>query len=244
MEYTEKMYLVPQRQLDKIKSDSRPLPLRQRVENTLDSSMRTLLDRTDLHPNAKVKEYTAILQRFLTLAKLGDSETNTLTLSLPPEPHTTTNESVEQKDVLSTNVMASEVVNNLPPRSKKNANYILNKMQGMWDENTGAFIYEGKPLAGTHIYDLVKVATGNHYVGSRQTPTGWHEFMTTVSQLNIPMSFFPNKKLQGELRTMKSPYTTPRGTDTMTPRSSRPTPHTPHSHRSKYRMDRTDWDEF
>lgn len=40
MKYAEKMYLVPQRQLDRLKNDCAPIPLRQTVENDLDLSIK------------------------------------------------------------------------------------------------------------------------------------------------------------------------------------------------------------
>lgn len=256
MEYTEKMYLVPQRQLDMMKNDARPIPLRQRVENELDGSLRKVMDRSDLHPNEKVKEYTALLQRFLTMVRMGDSDTTTLSLRLPsPDPSamtrsgppTSDNTNFDQSEgILTSNVMASEILHNLPPRSKKNASYILDKMNGLWDENTGSFIYDGKPLRGSHIYDLLKVATGNQYIGSRQTPTGWREFITTASQLNLPVSVFPNKKLQSEIKTLKSPVDTPHGSDANTPRTHHS--HTPrrqhHSHTPRTIMARPEWTEY
>ena len=62
------------------------LPLRQAVENELDTSINNVLSRTDLDQHEKAKLYTGLLQRYLTLVKQGALETNTLTLSLPQPP--------------------------------------------------------------------------------------------------------------------------------------------------------------
>ena len=72
MEYAEKMYLVPQKQLDRLKNNTNNIPLRQSVEDDLCVAMKAILDRTDLAPHEKVKHYTALLQRYLAMVKQGD----------------------------------------------------------------------------------------------------------------------------------------------------------------------------
>ena len=80
MEYAEKMYLVPQRQLDRLKNNETPPTLRQTAENELDTSMKNVLSRSDMDQHAKVELYTGLLQRYLSLIKQGSLETNTLSL--------------------------------------------------------------------------------------------------------------------------------------------------------------------
>ena len=46
--YAEKMFLVPQHQLDKLKSENSRGTIRQIVENDLDVSIRNILGRHDL----------------------------------------------------------------------------------------------------------------------------------------------------------------------------------------------------
>ena len=58
MDYAEKLYLVPQRQLDRLKNNETPIPLRQAVENELDTSINNVLSRTDLDQHEKAKLYT------------------------------------------------------------------------------------------------------------------------------------------------------------------------------------------
>ena len=213
------MYLVPQRQLDRLKDDFRHVPLRQTVESDLEEAMKNVLNRSDLHPQEKVKHYTALLQRYLVMVKQGDLETNTLTLSIPPQLHPEAPQTVPQTPINTESVMdvmTSEVLKNLPQRSRKNAEYILQKMQdapdvASWD-NTGAFIFQGAPIPGTHIYDLVKTVTGPQGVSRRGPPTGWREFLNTIAELNIPLSTIPNRHLQSEIAELKSqptPFRTP-----------------------------------
>ncbi len=55
MEYAEKMYLVPQHQLDKARTENVRETIQQSVENDLDVAMRNILLRTDLNPYEKAK---------------------------------------------------------------------------------------------------------------------------------------------------------------------------------------------
>lgn len=87
MEYAEKMYLVPQHQLEKLKNENVRESIQQVVENDLDASIRNILLRSDLTQYEKAKLYSNILNRFLTIVKQGDRENNILTLSLPYSEH-------------------------------------------------------------------------------------------------------------------------------------------------------------
>ncbi len=87
MEYAEKMYLVPQHQLDKARTENVRETIQQSVENDLDVAMRNILLRTDLNPYEKAKLYTNTLSRFLTIVKQGDRESGVLTQSLPDPTH-------------------------------------------------------------------------------------------------------------------------------------------------------------
>ena len=85
MDFAQKMFLVPQHQMDKLK-ESTP-SIRKTVENDVDTAIRHILARTDIDPHEKIKLYTVALQRFLALVKQGDQETNRLTLTLPQPPN-------------------------------------------------------------------------------------------------------------------------------------------------------------
>jgi len=83
MEYAEKMFLLPQHQLDKLKFSNTRESIHQVVENDLDLTVRNILQRSDLDHHEKAKMYTTVLQRFLTLSRQGDKESATITLSIP-----------------------------------------------------------------------------------------------------------------------------------------------------------------
>ncbi len=83
MEYAEKHYVIPQNQLNKLRAGGVRETIQQTVENDLDIAIRNILQRTDLDPHGKVKLYSNVLQRFLTIVKQGDLESGTLTLTIP-----------------------------------------------------------------------------------------------------------------------------------------------------------------
>ncbi len=129
MEYAEKMYLVPQHQLDKARTENVRETIQQSVENDLDVAMRNILLRTDLNPYEKAKLYTNTLSRFLTIVKQGDRESGVLTQSLPDPTHKDEVPTVASvKDDGAEEHVVDEVLKNVPSRSVKNSRYILDKM--------------------------------------------------------------------------------------------------------------------
>src|SRR4029434_9607530 len=127
MDYAEKLYLVPQRQLDSLKNNEPPIPLRQSVENELDTSINNVLSRTDLDQHEKAKLYTGLLQRYLALVKQGTVETNTLTLNLPPtsvnsDPVVPLTPQITDSE-LGVDVMVEEILRNIPGQRRNNAQY-------------------------------------------------------------------------------------------------------------------------
>lgn len=87
MEYTQKMYLVPQHQLDKLKQ-STDVSIRRAAQTELDKEMAEVLDSPGNDMYDKAKKYAGILQRYLSLVKQDARENSVLTLSTP-DRHTT-----------------------------------------------------------------------------------------------------------------------------------------------------------
>ncbi len=155
MEYAEKHYIVPQNQINKLRTGNVRETIQQVVENDLDVAIRNKLQRSELDPHGKAKLYSNVLQRFLTIVKQGDLESGTLTLTLP------------KQDVVNTNADASTTVNapvppsnnayvedkivnkilpNVLQRSLKNIKFILNKISNVkqlcsWTDS-GEFVFK------------------------------------------------------------------------------------------------------
>ncbi len=82
-----------------------------------------LINKLQMAQNAAARYiYTSVLQRFLTLAKLADRESNTLTLSLPLPNHSnkepTVTMGVSVQYVL--DVVANCVLKKVPQKNAKN----------------------------------------------------------------------------------------------------------------------------
>lgn len=155
MEYAEKLYLIPQNQMNKLRTTGARETIQQTVENDLDTAIRNVLQRSDLDSHGKAKLYSSVLQRFLTIVKQGDLENSTLTLSLPKtdaihpdEPANTpatapatapvsasatgpvsaSGGAPSHADDEGEDQLVNEILNNVPQRSLKNIKLILNKM--------------------------------------------------------------------------------------------------------------------
>lgn len=162
METAEKMYLVPQHQIDKLRNITMEKEtIRKTVENNLDDAIRGILSRTDLNEYDKVKLYASVLQNFLNLVKVGEQETAQLTLSLPKISESKTEAAVTEppKDEI-----VQEVLANISARNKRNASYLMEKLLkagAAWNDS-GEFIFKGNTIKGSHIVDLLKNLTAPH----------------------------------------------------------------------------------
>ena len=212
METAEKMYLVPQHQLDKLKTmTSGKENVRNTVENDLNETMRHILTRSDLIPYEKAKLYASALQRFLNIVKQGDEETARLTLSLPVESENKTVIGVTDDQQTTKDEIAKEVIGNVPVRTRKNASYIMDKISKSGDvaswNDEGEFIFKGKTIKGSHMLDLVKNLTESHKVSDDRRPLGWPEMLQTVANLNIPFSAIPNVGVRRKISDLKKSKT-------------------------------------
>ena len=214
MEYAEKKFLIPQHQLDKLKSSNTRESIHHVVENDLDTTIRNILQRSDIDHHEKAKMYTTVLQRFLTLARLGDRESSTLTLSLP-QPDSLVKEGPHPTDCVTAHDglddFADEVLKNIPQRSVKNVRYILDKMSKTkditsWTES-GEFVFKGRTIPGSHMLDLVKSITAPHKIADERRPGGWHEFLEAFANLNLPYSVVPNQYVRQAINSFKTKST-------------------------------------
>ncbi|KAH1182833.1 hypothetical protein KIL84_004325 [Mauremys mutica] len=86
MEHAEKMYLVPSHYLEQIKcASSGEENIRTTTTHQLDSEMKDILQRTGLSDYEKAKLYEGVLQRYLVLAKHGETEKTKINLFFPEQ---------------------------------------------------------------------------------------------------------------------------------------------------------------
>ncbi len=211
MEYAEKHYVILQNQLNKLRAGGVRETIQQTVENDLDVAIRNILQRTDLDPHGKVKLYSNVLQRFLTIVKQGDLESGTLTLTIPKQdgdaPAVTAPVNPSSNNDYGEDQIVSEILNNVPQRSLKNVKYILDKMSNAkplssWTAS-GEFVFKGHVISGSHVLDLVKSITAPHTIRDEYRPRGWNEFLDAFAVLNIPFSTISNTQVKRTVEALK-----------------------------------------
>ena len=241
MDYTEKLFLVPRNQVERLKESKVSVPIRQEVVHDLDTSIKNVLNRTDLLAHEKASQYSALLQRYLSLVKQSEQDTSTLKLMMPKDILYPKDIGFDQQPgVLSqTEAVVSEVLLNMPPRSRSNARYILDKLATSGEAATwnaqGEFISHGNIIRGSHIFDLVKRATSFQVGRKNVVPEGWGDFIKVIADLNIPLATMPSARVRSDVMALKQPFNPPvsRHDDFSTP--VRPT------RRSKKRLDWYTW---
>ena len=148
---------------------------------TLDQDMQTILQRTDLSDEEKVRRYNQVLQRFL--------EYHDHLRAPPPPPPVTTTTSKDIED---------EVLAIVPKQSmmKRKAQALLERIKRQpnmsWTER-GELVFEGEVIKGSNIVDLV-----NDVLRNRKTfdhPQGWRQFARALRQSNVPHDLVGNRRL-------------------------------------------------
>lgn len=217
------MFLVPQHQLDMLKQqqqqqqqqqqyqDQNTASIRQVVQNDLDRAMSDILKLPDTDVYEKAKKYSQVLQRYLALVRQGEREKTVLTLSMPdteirPEDRRPDDDD-DDDDGHKKDTVLEGVLKHIPKRSQRNAEYILDAITRSkhvlsWTDNA-EIVVNGRPLHGTHLYDLVKSVTASHNISDISRPLGWDVFLKTLAHLNIPLMAIPNKQVRGDIAEYK-----------------------------------------
>lgn len=217
MEHTQKMFLVPQHQIDLLKQqveqhhtpDQNNSNLRQVVQNELDKEMADVLKLPDTNVYEKAKKYSAILQRYLTLVRQGEREKSVLTLSLPTSEHSVADDDsyqavIDGGDTTVTDItndpLVVEVLKHMPKRSRQKAEHVLEALcrsKGLisWTRQ-GELVVNQKTIRGSHLFDLVKSVTASHNVLDGSRPHGWNVFLKSLASLNMPLSAIPNTQVR------------------------------------------------
>lgn len=209
MEHTQKMYLVPQHQIESLKqlhqqphqpSHTPNVSLRQSSLNALDQAMSDILKQPDINVYEKAKKYSSILQRYLAMVKQDEREKTVITLSLP--------ENDSKDEIAENDIIRTEVLKHMPKRNKRNAEYIMdalarNNNQISWTDQ-GEIVVENKNVTGSHLYDLLKSVTTHNNVLDSSRPTGWNVFLKTLANLNVPLSAIPNTSVHRAIAAFKT----------------------------------------
>ena len=192
MDHVQKMYLVPQHQIDKLHN---PAPLestRQSSENDLDKSMAHILNNPESDIHTQALKYTAVLQKYLALIRRrgnpnpnpgrGDYED-------PAAPVATPRPAVDTSVV-------STIIEHMPVKYKRNAQYVIDVLSKHPDDITwngrGEVIIDGVIQKGSHLYDLIKNVTQPYKISHDRIPLGWSPFLKKLSEINMPLNVVQN----------------------------------------------------
>ena len=200
--------MVPQRELDRIKSqqhhNTMQQPIRSVAERGLDSEIQVLLNTPNIDDHSKAKKYASILQRYLSFVRQGDREQNMLTLSLPSSDKADT---PSDKTDSTDNFLVSDIMKHMPVRNKKNALHIVDTLSKARDDITwtdhGEIVIDGESVRGSNVFDLLKNITASHRVSENNRPIGWNKFLKKVAKLNIPLSVIPNSLVKDRVVSMR-----------------------------------------
>ena len=215
MEHVQKMFLVPQQELDKLKQNASALPLdtpiRKIAESTLDSDIQKLLSTPSIDMHEKAKMYSNILQRYLSFVKQGTSEKNVLTLSLPgdnpPGTGNTDFETVQTQSNDGGDTVIADILKHMPAKNKKNATHIVDTISKSKDKLTwtprGELVIDGSIVHGSHVYDLLKNVTSTYRVDDAKRPLGWLQFLEKLAIMNVPLSAVPNGEVKQAIVSIK-----------------------------------------
>ena len=181
----KKMAIVPVRLLEEMnrwKNEQRPrLPPSPQVAQTssLQKEMNSVLENEQISESEKAQRYGQALHQFQVSHKkaIGPVEEYGEQSTEEPKPIT----------------MKDQIMDSVPHTMRRKATLLLNMIKDhpnlRWDEH-GVLEYEGKPIPGSNIIDLV-----NDVLRQRKgsNPRGWEQFSRGLKEVNVPQEVVGNK---------------------------------------------------
>lgn len=212
MNFTKKMVLVPEQALERLRQREKiqTAPLTSRL-NRLDHQMEDVLNSTELSDEEKVKHYSQKLQNYLTYYNQRKDEPMKIKFEATPEHQNEPGEGEEKppapeaprlevQDKIERNIVSS-----LPKTLKNCGKLLIEKIKEnpeimKWDSR-GQLVFEDRPLAGSHIIDLI-----GDFMRERKgvDPIGWQVFARGLAKMNAPEDLVRNERRRGALREFKS----------------------------------------
>ena len=197
MEYAKKMYLVDPRMLSSrsclpVEETSTPAwnstQSNDLTAQGLSNSFRSILQRTDMAEDQKVKLYGNYLQQYLNrVQKDAPGHTREIVLndtSSKSLQSTSTEDENKQLEI--------EVVNSAPKNLQKQARLLMQRLKEAADMGwtaKGELILDGDAIPNTNIVDLI-----NDLLRKRKTsnPQGWQQLIAKLKAHNIPHELVRN----------------------------------------------------
>ena len=250
MSHMKKMVLVPEHTLERLqqRQNVNTAPLTSRL-NGLDHDIQDVLKNNNLSEDEKARQYTQSLQNYLSYYNQRKSQPLKVKVEPPitvkqqedtePKPDES-NELKEklqeaQKEVENSDGIERDLIRALPKTLKERGKILLSKIKEhpnivKWDKN-GQLIFEGKPLQGSHIADLIDDSLRKR---KGVEPIGWESFTKALAKMNTPEHLVRNVQRRTALRELKSGQTgSSKGEDNVDDWFPTPLPKTPGPIKSK-----------
>ena len=193
-----KMVLVPENYLSSMHQH-------QKIQTTpavktlgeLDTEMSGILSRHDIGDDEKVKLYNQAMQKYQEFDRQRKvKEPIAVKLVSSDEDKNKSKEPTEK--IVDTNPMQlqmeQEIIDSVPKIAKNKAKLFINKLKQnknvmFWNER-GELTYDGKPVPGTNIVDLVRDTMSER---KRFQPSSWDLFSRGLARVNTPLIWIGNE---------------------------------------------------
>jgi len=160
----------------------------------LDLEMKRILSLEDIGDDEKIKLYNQVLQKYLEFDEQR-KERHPLPVRIIPSTKTEamSEESKDQYPSQREMDIESEIIDSVPKGFKNKARLLVNKLRQnknivYWND-MGELLYDGKPVSGTSIVDLVRDAMGER---KRFQPQHWDLFSRGLARINTPLDWIGN----------------------------------------------------
>jgi len=205
----KKMVLVPEHTLERLQQrQTVNTPALTSRLNELDHEISDVLNNKKLSDDEKVRQYSQTLQNYLSYYNQRKSQPINVKVQQPPVPKPSEREPQEACNDTTpetTNTMERDILRTLPKTVVDRGQMLLEKIKEnpsimKWDDR-GQLIYEGKPIVGSHISDLI-----NDLVRSIKGtgPVGWEMFTQDLAKMNTPDHLVRNSQRKALLKEYKS----------------------------------------
>ena len=124
---------------------------------------------------------------------------------VPPKPIDDKSVTQPEDSVDLPNNVEADIMESVPPTMKSRAQQLVKKLKEnkdliTWDDK-GQMIYEGKPVVGSNVIDLVNDALRHR---KNFNPHGWRLFAKVLSDVNVPEGIVRNENRLKTIRDFKT----------------------------------------
>ncbi|XP_071964131.1 uncharacterized protein [Antedon mediterranea] len=183
----------------------------QPILQTLDNSMKGILERDDLHDYDKITMYNQVLQRYLNKEKPVNNP-SPMSLNVQQTGNVEINENGAESKEDYTDSISKEILQSMPSSLKSKTKTFLDRLDryrkmGVIDwSRYGELLIEGQMVKGSNLLDLTK-----DIIQEKKgfEPIGWRDFITVLAKLNTPESLIGNPTRRRTLQRIKSSGTPP-----------------------------------